>query len=176
MKKSVTIVLGCIICVLLFQAFSLSNEPEFKNLKIFPKDISEHELDSVMHHFSESLGVKCNFCHVNTGPKEWDFASDAKPEKEVARKMMLLAIDINKKYFSEMEMDPEHIGSKDHVDSIEHHMDKQKMDSTGTADIRYMLMSVTCFTCHRGEPHPETKIPEHKEGPRPPEPNKNAGK
>ena len=31
-----------------------------------------------------------------------DFASDDKPEKNIARKMMLMAIDINKNYFAKM--------------------------------------------------------------------------
>ncbi len=64
MKKSLLIVLSCIICVMAFQAFTVSHDPEFKNLQILPKDISEHDLDSVMHHFSQSLGVHCDFCHV----------------------------------------------------------------------------------------------------------------
>ncbi len=34
-----------------------------------------------------------------------DFASDDKPEKKIARKMMLMAIDINKNYFKGMDMD-----------------------------------------------------------------------
>ena len=58
--------------VILFQAFTTTHEPHFKNLKILPKDISEHDLDSVMHHFTASLGVKCNFCHVrNEEAKKW---------------------------------------------------------------------------------------------------------
>ncbi len=178
MKKSISIIVGCVISIFFFQAFSVSNDPEYKNLKILPKNISKHDLDSVMHHFSQSLGVKCNFCHVNNGPKDWDFASDAKPEKNMARKMMQLAIDINKNYFvqMEMDMDMEHGQmDKDHPDSMEHHMDHMdmsKMDTTGMNNTQYMLMSVTCYTCHRGDAHPEKKIPAMKEGQRPPEPQK----
>src|SRR5450432_3194969 len=104
MKKSLLIITGCILSVILFQAFTITNEPHFKNLQILPKDISDHDLDSVMHHFSQSLGVRCNFCHVtNEDMKKWDFASDDKPEKNIARKMMLMAIDINKNYFKSMD-------------------------------------------------------------------------
>jgi len=35
---------------------------------------------------------------------------------------------------------------------------------------KYMLQTVTCFTCHRGDPHPESKTPPMPEGPRPPMP------
>jgi len=99
MKKSLLIIIGCVISISLFQAFTITHDPHFTNLQILPKDISEHDLDSVMHHFSGSLGVKCNFCHVvNEEAKKWDMASDDKPEKNIARKMMLMAIDINKNY------------------------------------------------------------------------------
>jgi hypothetical protein len=173
MKKSFTITFGCIISIFLFQAFSIK-DPEFKNLKILPKDISEHALDSVMHHFSRSLGVKCNFCHVNNGPKDWDFASDDKPEKGIARKMMLLAIDINKNYFTEMEMDHDMDSTQNNpADSMEHNINEQKKDATGMNDSKYMLVSVTCYTCHRGEPHPETKLPPRQERPKAEEQSKN---
>ena len=112
MKKSLLIIIGCIVSVILFQAFTITHEPHFKNLQILPKDISDHDLDSVMHHFSASLGVRCNFCHVvDTVAKKMDAASDVKPEKNIARKMMLMAIDINKNYFKGMEqpgMDHDH--------------------------------------------------------------------
>ena len=178
MKKSLLIVAGCFVSVILFQAFTTTHEPHFKNLQILSKDISDHDLDSVMHHFSASLGVRCNFCHVmNQDAKKMDFASDDKPEKNIARKMMLMAIGINKTYFRDMEphdMDHDHdmsnmahdstkISDPD-ADKNKEHMDtSMEMDSS-----KYMLRAVTCFTCHRGDPHPESKTPPHKEGPPPP--------
>lgn len=207
MKKRLLVVFGCIICVMLFQAFTTSHDPEFKNLQILSKDISEHDLDSVMHHFSQSLGVKCNFCHVrNEDAKKMDFASDEKPEKNIARKMMLMAIDINKDYFAQMEMDHEldhdmmdhdmdhqkmdmdkdkmdkDKMDKDKEHDMEHHMDhemmnKKNMDTTGMNNSRYMLMEINCNTCHRGESHPDSKLPASKESPKgPPQPQKPADK
>lgn len=186
MKKSLLIVFGCIICVILFQAFTTSNDPEFKNLQILPKDISEHDLDSVMHHFSQSLGVKCNFCHVrNEDAKKMDFPSDEKPEKNIARKMMLMAIDINKNYFAQMkmdhdmdhDMDPKKMEmdkgkmGKDKDHDMDHEMmNKKNMDTTGMSNSRYMLMGINCYTCHRGEEHPDSKLPPSKEGPKGPQP------
>jgi hypothetical protein len=170
MKKSFLIIITCIICIIAFQAFTTHNDPDFKNLQILPKDISHHDLDSVMHHFTASLGVKCNFCHVrNEAEKKMDFASDDKPEKKVARKMMLMAIDINKNYFKgmDMEMDMDHDMDSSMNKDMHHDMDTTIMNAEPS---KYMLQSVTCFTCHRGDPHPESKIPPMPQGPKPPMP------
>ncbi|MGD0365264.1 MAG: c-type cytochrome, partial [Bryobacteraceae bacterium] len=40
-----------------------------------------------------ALGVRCDFCHV-----QGDFASDEKPHKEIARKMIVMAREINAKF------------------------------------------------------------------------------
>lgn len=73
---------------------------KFKNLKVLPKNISEEELDKVMDSYKIALGVDCNYCHSKkAGVDELDYASDKKPEKEIARKMMVMTTDINKKYF-----------------------------------------------------------------------------
>jgi Photosynthetic reaction centre cytochrome C subunit len=185
MKKSLLIIIGCITSIILFQAFTITQEPHFKNLQILPKDISDHDLDSVMHHFSASLGVKCNFCHVvDTVAKKMDAASDDKPEKNMARKMMLMAIDINKNYFKNMEqhdMDHDQDMNKNmaHDSAMAHDMDKNQEHSMDTSIVmepsKYMLRSITCYTCHRGDPHPETKPPPRKEG-APPAPAKTADK
>jgi hypothetical protein len=63
--------------------------PAPKNLKL----LDPAELMPTMHAFRVALGVKCDFCHV-----EGDFASDDKPHKEIARKMILLARDVNSKF------------------------------------------------------------------------------
>jgi len=172
MKKSLLVILSCIASVIIFQAFTTLYQPPFKNLQILPKDISDHDLDSVMHHFTAALGVRCNFCHVrNEAARQMDFASDDKPEKNIARKMMRMAIDINKNYFKGMDMDMDH-----HMDSsMQKNMDHPAMDtSTNIGDAKYMLQSVTCYTCHRGDAHPESKTPPHQEGPKPPMPDKPA--
>ena len=96
-----------IVCLLMSLVMAISatlplkyQQNEFKNLKILPKDISEAALDKIMDDFKMALGVDCNYCHAkNTLTTELDFASDKKPEKEIARKMMTMTMDINKKYF-----------------------------------------------------------------------------
>src|SRR4051812_42950716 len=64
-----------------------------KNLQVFPKDISRAELISNMRFFSQSLGVRCTFCHVGVEgqpPSTFDFAADTKKEKLIARKMLVM--------------------------------------------------------------------------------------
>src|ERR1044072_112806 len=65
-----------------------------KNIKVLT-GMPQSQLIPVMNFFSASLGRRCNFCHVNN-QGEWDFASDAKPEKTSAREMVKLVMDINK--------------------------------------------------------------------------------
>lgn len=187
MKKSYWMILACFISVFLFQAFTTPTDPHYTNLQILPKDISNHDLDSVMHHFTASLGVKCNYCHVkNEEEHKMNFASDDKPEKKIARKMMLMAIDINKNYFKmdRDDMDHDHDMNKDmdHAHAMnndkEHDHDMNKgmnhdmhdMDTSNMVASSYMLRSVTCYTCHKGEEHPEKNPPLHQDGPPPPPP------
>jgi hypothetical protein len=118
-------------------------KPPKRNLKILPKDISKEDLDKVMDGFRDALGVKCNFCHAPSKDpnQKWpDFASDDKPEKNIARKMIKMAAKINKKFFSEYK------------------------DEAGQP-----AAAVTCGTCHHGTAHPEFKAPPHEQhGPPPP--------
>ena len=84
------------------------DEPEkAKNLKVLPKDISHDDLIKVMKGFTASLGVKCTQCHVGTptsdGKMDFDFPSDAKPEKTTARQMMKMVKAINGKYLAKMD-------------------------------------------------------------------------
>ena len=103
---------------------------EFTNLKVLPKNISSKDLQKIMvDDFEDALGVSCNFCHAadqNTG--KFDYASDAKPEKEIARAMMRMTIGINKKYFK-----------------IKHPM------------IGSDALTATCNTCHNGVAFPDGK-------------------
>src|ERR1700681_2523897 len=100
---------------------------EFTNLKVLPKDISAKALQKIMvDEFQDGLGVGCNFCHSNEkGSLHLDYASDAKQEKEAARSMMLMTMDINKKYFR-----------------VEHPL------------IGDSLMVISCVTCHHGTSYP----------------------
>ena len=74
------------------------------NLKVLPKNMSEEEIHALMKVYAKSLGVKCNHCHAQKkdDPTKLEFASDEKPEKAIARKMMKMTADINKKYISKI--------------------------------------------------------------------------
>jgi hypothetical protein len=100
-----------------------------RNLKVLPKDISHDDLDKVMDTWKAALGVKCSFCHApskDSTSRRPDYASDAKPEKDIARHMFRMTAKINKKYFS-----------------------FEKDDKGAT------IPAISCVTCHRGSPHPD---------------------
>src|SRR6516165_10168722 len=102
--KIITVSLVLVICMILGVAATNPPEPpKPKNLKVLPKNISHDDLEKVMDGFKAALGVRCDFCHAklqsdSTGHK-LDFASDEKPEKNIARKMMRMTEKINKKFF-----------------------------------------------------------------------------
>ena len=126
MKKTFVIPVGLMVFVICV-AFTTFDPPGFKNLKVLPRFISEHDLDSIMHFYSASLNVGCDFCHAHDKQKDtWDMASDAKGEKLIARKMMLMTNGINGMYF------PPEKGNTD----------------------PHAMQTVTCFTCHKGEAIP----------------------
>ena len=66
---------------------------KFKNIKVL-NEMPADQLGKVMNIFSASLGVNCNFCHI-----ENDFAKDGKEEKETARQMIKMNLELNKNYF-----------------------------------------------------------------------------
>ncbi len=75
-----------------------SNAPKtavqaFKNIQVL-KDIPADQLIPSMQFIANSLGVECDFCHV-----EGAFDKDDKDEKKTARKMMTMMITINQENF-----------------------------------------------------------------------------
>jgi hypothetical protein len=95
-----------------------------KNIQVL-KGLPESQLFPEMNFIAASLGVRCDFCHVNTGkdPKtgqtNWVWESDDKPEKKTAREMMRMVLTI------------------------------------GKGDFGVSRGQVTCYTCHRGQEHPQ---------------------
>ena len=74
--------------------------------------------------FGRSLGVSCTHCHV---AGEW--ASDAKPQKQVAREMWAMTAAINGEYLRRI------------------------------PNLRSAQPVVNCTTCHRGAVRPATDLP-----------------
>jgi tetratricopeptide (TPR) repeat protein len=69
-----------------------------KNLKVLPKDTPKEKLSATMTGFTRSLGVRCPFCHVGQEGQPlttYDFVSDQKPTKQVARGMMKMVAGID---------------------------------------------------------------------------------
>jgi len=129
MKNKAVVILGLIFIVFIGIAASKPVGNKERNLKVLPKDISDTDLDSVMHGYAKALNVNCDFCHAgNKAKTDIDFASDDKPEKEITRMMMKLTATINKDYF-----------------------DYTIVYKAGET------MAVSCYTCHDGFPRPELK-------------------
>jgi cytochrome c553 len=126
-------VIAMLVATVSITAAATINQPEpihYENLKVLPKDISPHDLQSIMaDDFEDGLGVTCGFCHANAKDGHGlDFVSDAKPEKEITRQMMRMTIGINKKYF------------------------KLKHPKIGNE-----ALVVSCSTCHKGQAFPDGK-------------------
>lgn len=117
-----------IVSSVMMAGFASSLPNKAKNLKVLPKDISDEKLDSIMQSYNKALGVCCEFCHAKDKKDSalTDFASDENPVKEVARNMLRMTIDVNKKYFN---TDP-------------------------NVHPAY-LSTVKCITCHKGDAYPQ---------------------
>jgi len=68
-----------------------------KNIKVL-NGMPQSQFIPAMNFMAASLGVRCNFCHVNKNG-QWDYASDEKEEKETARTMIKMVLDVNKTTF-----------------------------------------------------------------------------
>jgi hypothetical protein len=66
----------------------------FKDLQVLPKDTTKAQIKAIMKEQSKALGVDCDHCH-----KEPDMAADT-PKKTIAREMMKMTAELNKKYRS----------------------------------------------------------------------------
>lgn len=96
----------------------------FKNVRML-KEISAGRLLSVMNFgYSRSLGVSCTHCHV---PGKWE--SDEKPNKQVARDMVVMVGKINGDLLA------------------------------GISNLRSSKATVNCTTCHRGQVQPALSLP-----------------
>src|SRR6478736_4275353 len=128
-KKNILVTLLLGLSIIAISATYLPGDKPV-NLKVLPKDISDKDLNRIMDQdCSDGLGVTCEYCHVEKkGALPQDYASDAKPEKDTARSMMRMTLELNRKYFGKTQPA---IG-----------------DST---------MLITCYTCHHGRPVPQEK-------------------
>lgn len=77
---------------------------KYTNLQVLPKDITPKALVDQMRSFAIDLGTRCEHCHVGGGNdlSTFDFASDAKPEKATARKMMHMIAALETQYLQDV--------------------------------------------------------------------------
>lgn len=132
-KKKLIAITALLFAIVFGQGFVKHDDEKPTNLKVLPKNISEEDLHTVMRQYSMSLGVRCGFCHVSEKVEgqekpKWDFASDQKPEKDIARNMIKMTNAINEKYLAKI---------KDGERSLE---------------------QITCVTCHMGRPTPIVSV------------------
>ncbi|NNU32994.1 c-type cytochrome [Mucilaginibacter sp. S1162] len=136
LNKNLTVTICLISAVIVLASMTLIQQqppqqrvdPKVTNLKVLPKKLTFRQVDHIMDQWADALGVRCGFCHArNEETKKMDYASDAKPEKEMARDMYRMTAKLNSKYF------------------------KGEKDSLGVAK----MSSVNCYTCHRGVAHLE---------------------
>lgn len=66
--------------------------PNPTNLKVL-KAATGAEVSQIMRTFTTGLGVQCSYCHA-----AGDYASDEKPQKIAARKMIVMAQKINTEF------------------------------------------------------------------------------
>ena len=79
------------------QEKTIAQEGREKNVKLLG-DLPVSQFIPVMNYFAASLGRRCNFCHVNNNG-QWDYASDAKTEKNTAREMIKMVLVLHKQKF-----------------------------------------------------------------------------
>jgi tetratricopeptide (TPR) repeat protein len=92
---SLLLLTGSIVVSAQAQTAGAQQQPNgFTNLQVWPKDTPRAVILNFMNAFDRSLGITCDYCHVQRDGK-FDFASDEKREKRVARKMILFRDSIN---------------------------------------------------------------------------------
>ena len=129
LKKKFFVTAGLIGIVAVGSSYITQNksDDQFVNLKVLPKNISSKKLSEIMvDDFNAGLGVSCGFCHAEgKDSHKLDYASDANPQKNVARAMMKMTLKLNKRYFE-----------------VKHPL------------IGDSIMVINCITCHRGTAFP----------------------
>jgi hypothetical protein len=97
------------------------------NVHVMPKSTPVIQVVGTMRNFAGDLGVRCQFCHVGQEGQpleQFDFPSDEKRPKLVARQMMQMVAEINRR------------------------IDTLPAGRSGPA------LQVTCGTCHHGVSRP----------------------
>jgi hypothetical protein len=68
-----------------------------KNLQVLPKTMTRDQVKGVMKMLSKELGVECDHCHEVP-----DMASDKLEHKKIAREMMKMMDELNRKWIAKV--------------------------------------------------------------------------
>lgn len=128
----IVVLFALALSTLLFPAVSSAQAPapqlvEGPNVKVLT-GLTAQQFQEEMNFIVQGLGVTCGTCHVRG-----NFASEEKPQKQIARKMLEMVKAINTSSFPDY---------------------KPK-------DGESVLGKVTCYTCHRGETAPKSSVGNH---------------
>ena len=102
---------------------AVPNIVESPNVKVLT-GMTVPEFEQEMQLMTSYLGVTCGYCHEGRR----NFASEARPQKLAARKMIEMTKGINQQFFANYK----------------------------PADEESKLGKVTCYTCHQGNAKPKT--------------------
>src|SRR5271170_1128867 len=108
-------------------------EEQFKNIKVL-KGVPADQVFPAMQFITISLGVECEFCHVQGAGGRLEFDKDDKKPKQTARKMMEMMFAINKDNFDghrEVTCNSCHHGSE-HPAAIPAVMTEESKEAMGT--------------------------------------------
>jgi len=129
MKTSLLFVAGCfVVCGTLSGQTRHFPPDSLINVKVIPRTTPVIQVIGTMRNITSALGVRCPFCHVGQEGQpleQFDFAKDEKHPKLVARQMLSMVAEINRR-----------------LDTLPMH------EHEGSS------VQVTCMTCHRGVTRP----------------------
>jgi hypothetical protein len=104
---------------------------KFTNLKVLPQDISKAQLVETMKGFALGLGVRCSACHMGEEGKPLSTYDFASDEKRTKQNARVMLQMVH--------------------DINTNKISQIKLDQPP--------VTVTCFTCHRGQKQPASAAP-----------------
>ena len=112
------LILACLVTMAAQSPQTIPGNPAFQaplypaptNLKVLPKELTGQQVHDLMENWKTGLGMDCAACHAEDkekvdaeGRPVLNFASDAKPQKAVARAMYTMTEEINSRYIAKID-------------------------------------------------------------------------
>ncbi|MBK8006040.1 MAG: c-type cytochrome [Gemmatimonadetes bacterium] len=109
-RRLLVSVLTALPALLAAQATHKFPPDSLENVDVIPRSTPVPQVIATMRTFAQSLGVRCTHCHVGEDGKPlttYDFPSDDKTPKEIARQMMRMVAEVNRRLDTLPDRDPE---------------------------------------------------------------------